>query len=135
MQTTMPKIKQRSFLYPDLMDQLNPKHPLMILSKKIPWECFDEEFAENYTDFGRPAKPTRLMVGILILKQMYNLSDEKVVKPGSKIHIFKLFVAKPNSSGNSLVLLLILLISVTVSEKKGYRKFLKYLSSYMKIKL
>ncbi|MBT8763373.1 hypothetical protein KFV02_05455 [Desulfohalobiaceae bacterium Ax17] len=38
MQTTMPKIKQRVFLYPDLMDQLNPKHPLIILSKKIPWE-------------------------------------------------------------------------------------------------
>ena len=65
MQTTMPKIKQRSFLYPDLMDQLNPKHPLMILSKKIPWECFDEEFAENYTDFGRPAKPTRNKLSFL----------------------------------------------------------------------
>ena len=91
MQTTMPKIKQRSFLYPDLMDQLNPKHPLIILSKKIPWECFDEEFAENYTDFGRPAKPTRLMVGILILKQMYNLSDEKVVETWVQNPYFQAF--------------------------------------------
>lgn len=87
----MPKIKQRSFLYPDLMDQLNPKHPLIILSKKIPWEYFDKEFAKNYTNFGRPAKPTRLMVGLLILKQMYNLSDEKVVETWVQNPYFQAF--------------------------------------------
>ena len=37
---------------------------------------------ENFynSDYGRPAKPIRLMVSLLILKQMYNESDETVVQ-------------------------------------------------------
>jgi len=62
-----------------LVDQLNPKHPLFRLTKKIPWDFFDQEFASLYSDKGRSAHPVRLMVGLLILKQLRNLSDEAVV--------------------------------------------------------
>jgi len=56
------------------------KHPLILMSEKIPWEEFEQEFEKYYKpDFGRPAKPIRLMVSLLILKQMYNESDESVV--------------------------------------------------------
>lgn len=72
--------RQGSFLYPDLLDQLNPKAPLLLLAKKIPWEKFEREFSPLYADFGRPAKPVRLMVGLLLLKQLENLSDERVVE-------------------------------------------------------
>jgi hypothetical protein len=33
----------------------------------------------NSQDNGRPSKPIRLMVGLLLLKQLENLSDERVV--------------------------------------------------------
>jgi len=33
-----------------------------------------------YSEEGRPAKPVRLMVGMLLLKQMYDQSDEDVVE-------------------------------------------------------
>ncbi len=33
-----------------------------------------------YAQLGRPAKPVRLMVGLLLLKQIENLSDERVVE-------------------------------------------------------
>lgn len=33
-----------------------------------------------YADFGRPAKPIRLMVGLNLLKHMFNLGDETVIK-------------------------------------------------------
>jgi len=39
----------------------------------------DESFAKYYSNEGRPVKPIRLMVGLLLLKQLENLSDESVV--------------------------------------------------------
>jgi len=52
--------RQASFLYPDLLDQLNPAHPLLKLAKQIPWQRFEDEFAGLYSHAGRPAKPIRL---------------------------------------------------------------------------
>lgn len=72
--------KQGNFLYQDLLEQLNPKAPLLLLAKRIPWESFEREFSPLYADFGRPAKSVRLMVGLLLLKQIENLSDERVVE-------------------------------------------------------
>jgi IS5 family transposase len=41
---------------------------------------FDDAFEQHYSqDNGRPSKPIRLMVGLLLLKQLENLSDERVV--------------------------------------------------------
>jgi transposase, IS5 family len=40
---------------------------------------FETEFAPLYSTFGQSAKPIRLMVGLLILKQIYDLSDETVM--------------------------------------------------------
>ena len=72
--------KQSNFLFADLLDQLNPKDPLLVLASRISWEAFEEEFVGLYKGTGRPAKPIRLMVGLLILKQMENLSDERIVE-------------------------------------------------------
>lgn len=70
---------QGHLLPPDLLSQLNSKHPLLVLAQKLPWEFFEKEFAQFYAAVGRPAKPIRLMVGLLLLKQIENLSDERVV--------------------------------------------------------
>ena len=72
--------KQGHLLYPDLLDQLNPKLPLLVLARKLPWEEFEREFSGLYAEKGRPAKSVRLMVGLLLLKQIENLSDERVVE-------------------------------------------------------
>jgi len=80
MQGSMPHPHQPSFLYPQLLEQLNPKHPLLQLSKAIPWNYFDDNFSALYSDKGRPAKPVHLMVGLCILKHLDNLSDEVLVE-------------------------------------------------------
>jgi len=67
--------KQSHLLYQELLDQLNPEHPLLALAKKLPWDMFEEEFAEFYASVGRPAKLVRLMVGLLLLKQIENLHE------------------------------------------------------------
>lgn len=60
---------------------MNLKHPLCRLSREINWQVFEQSFARYYsTKMGKPSKPIRLMVSILILKQLRNLSDESVVE-------------------------------------------------------
>ncbi|MEW8056621.1 MAG: IS5 family transposase [Candidatus Thiodiazotropha sp.] len=64
----------------DLLSQLDPKDPLIILSEAIEWSVFEQEFSRFYSpDIGRPAIPIRRLVGLLILKAFENLSDEAVV--------------------------------------------------------
>jgi len=58
---------------------LDSTDPLIALADTIEWGYFEESFAKYYSDEGRPAKPIRLMVGLLILKQIENLSDESIV--------------------------------------------------------
>ncbi len=64
---------------PTLAEQLDRRQPLRKLADEIPWEVFEKEFGAYYSEEGRPAKPVRLMVGLLLLKQMFNVSDETVV--------------------------------------------------------
>jgi IS5 family transposase len=75
-----PDQNQTNLLQNDLRDMLNPKDELYLLAEKMDWNYFEEAFESYYIDFGRPAKPIRLMVSLLILKQLYNVSDEEVVR-------------------------------------------------------
>lgn len=75
-----PDPNQLSFYNQRLAEQLNSKHPLYRLAEQIPWDFFEQEFAKHYSHTGRSAHPIRLMVGLLILKQLRNLSDEGVVE-------------------------------------------------------
>ena len=56
------------------------RHPLVRLAGLVPWPDFDEAFGRFYKPVGRPAKPTRLMVGLHYLKHTYDLSDEQTVE-------------------------------------------------------
>ena len=72
-------------LFYSLDDMLNQQHPLYKLSHKINWNTFEEAFKPLYSpDNGRPAKPIRLMCGLLILKHLRNISDESVVEQWSE---------------------------------------------------
>lgn len=44
-----------------------------------------------YAGHGRPGKPVRLMVGLLLLKQIDNLSDERVVKAWVQNPYYRVF--------------------------------------------
>jgi IS5 family transposase len=58
---------------------IDMRHPLVRLGELMPWADFDECFGRFYKPIGRPAKPTRLMVGLHYLKHTYDLSDEETV--------------------------------------------------------
>jgi len=74
-----PKNTQPNLFHNQLRDMLDSNDPLVALADTINWEFFDDSFEKYYSDNGRPAKPIRLMVGMLLLKQIENLSDENVV--------------------------------------------------------
>ena len=79
MQTKFSVSPQTSFLMPTLGEQLDPRQPLKQLADTLPWAEFEQAFGPYYSDEGRPAKPVRLMVGLLLLKQLFNQGDETVV--------------------------------------------------------
>ena len=79
-------------LFSSLDDLLNQQHPLHKLSGKINWAVFETAFTPLYcSDNGRPAKPIRLMCGLLILKHLRNISDESVVEQWSENAYFQYF--------------------------------------------
>ncbi len=74
--TQLPK--QGSFF--DIGSQLDEKHPLIALAEKIDWGCIEKGLSQFYsTEKGRAGKPIRLMSGLLMLKQLYDYSDEMLV--------------------------------------------------------
>src|SRR6478672_9124863 len=57
---------------------INMKHELVLLAGKIEWQWIDSEIAPLYSDKGRPGIETRFVIGLLLLKHIYGLSDEGV---------------------------------------------------------
>ena len=85
------KNNQPNLFYPQLRDMLDSNDPLIALADTINWTQFDNSFAKYYSNEGRPAKPIRLMVGLLILKQLENLSDENVVLQSKRNPYYQYF--------------------------------------------
>ena len=61
------------------LDQIiNMQQDLVRLAGTIDWAWIDQELAACFSEEGRPGLTTRFMVGLLLLKQIYGLSDEEV---------------------------------------------------------
>lgn len=50
------------------------------MATKIDWTNLDKELEPLYGTVGRPSIPIRTIVGLLLLKQIYNLGDETVME-------------------------------------------------------
>jgi len=65
---------------------------LFILANKVDWNIFEEAFLQLYCqDNGQPAKPIRLMVGLLMLKHILNVSNDSVVEQWSENNYYQYF--------------------------------------------
>jgi len=88
-------------LFYSLADQLDQKHPLYQLANKIKWSVFDDSFKKHYSEkMGKPAKPIRLMVSLLILKHVRNLSDENLVEHWAENIYFQYFSGEQHFQAN-----------------------------------
>jgi len=70
---------QKSLFSGTFMEMLDSHDPLIVLADNYPWSKLEDYLQQFYTGVGRPPKPIRLMVGLLLLKQLENLSDENIV--------------------------------------------------------
>jgi transposase, IS5 family len=61
-----------------LDNMIDMKHPMVLLAQRIDWDEITASFGKFFTEKGRPALPTRLLVGLHLIKHMQGLSDEAV---------------------------------------------------------
>jgi len=80
MKGRLPTQEQRNIFRPILIEIINPVHDLAILSSKIDWKRFDDSFGQLYSNTGKPGVPIRTMVGLHVLKRIYNLGDGAVME-------------------------------------------------------
>jgi IS5 family transposase len=79
MRPKKPETTGEGDLFRARLDQIiNLKHELVQLGGKIDWDWIDREIAPLYSDKGRPAIASRFVIGLLLLKHIYGLSDEGV---------------------------------------------------------
>ena len=79
MRPKKPETTGSTDLFRARLDQIiNLKHELAQLAGKIDWDWIDGEVAPLYSDKGRPGIETRFLIGLLLLKHTYALSDEGV---------------------------------------------------------
>jgi IS5 family transposase len=74
-----PDQLQKNMFLPILKEIINRRHELVIMANQIDWVYFEKEFSSHYSHTGQPGVPIRKMVGLLLLKRIFNLSDEAVV--------------------------------------------------------
>ena len=63
----------------ELVNIIDNRHALVQLAKRIDWQACEAKFGGLYASgVGRPGHPIRLMVGLQLLKQICNVSDEEL---------------------------------------------------------
>lgn len=64
-----------------LVQFIQEDHELCMLTNKIDWDSLEEDLSVYYTlDNGRPSIPIRKVAGVLLLRRMFNASDERAVE-------------------------------------------------------
>lgn len=71
---------QRELFRVELVNLVDPKHPLVRLAGSINWAVFEEQLGKTFSDrVGAPGINTRLMVALHYLKYQHDISDEVAV--------------------------------------------------------
>jgi len=91
-----PKTPQLNIFKTPLKNFINMQHELCILAHEIDWESIENDLSKYYSNIGRPSVPIRKMVGLMLLKRIYNLSDERVVDRWSENPYWQYFCGEVN---------------------------------------
>lgn len=91
MEGKLPNQNQKNIFSQVLKELLNPNQELFILSNRIDCKEFENSFSELYSHTGQPGVPIRTMVGLLLLKRIYNLGDETVMEQWLQNPYFQYF--------------------------------------------
>ena len=92
-------MRQQEFenFYLPFSGKLKSSNRWVILAKRIPWNEFEEAYAENFANSGRgaPAFSVRTALGALIIKEKLQLSDEEAVEQIEENPYLQFFLGFP----------------------------------------
>lgn len=73
---------------------LKDKNRWVLLSEKIPWDKIESDYSDQFSSYGMgaPAKPFRMALGSLIIKEKLQLSDEETVELISENPYLQFFI-------------------------------------------
>lgn len=77
--------------------KLDPKNRWVILAQIIPWNEFEAKYAVRFagTRMGAPAKPVRMALGALLIKERCGYSDEETVEQITENPYMQYFIGLP----------------------------------------
>ena len=88
--------KQLSFedFYLPFGGHLDPNNRWVRLADLIPWDEFEESYADQFAQSGQgaPAKPFRLALGSLIIKEKLGITDDETVEQIRENHYLQYLV-------------------------------------------
>lgn len=89
---------QNNFLYfnQPLGLKMNPNNRWVVLADQIPWDRFEEKYAELFpSDTGNVAKPLQMALGSLIIQIKYGYADLELVDQLTENPYYQYFIGLP----------------------------------------
>ena len=95
------KLTLENFELPVAM-QLSPDNRWVIMANLISWAEFESEYAEKFSEnMGAPAKPFRMALGALIIKETLGISDRETVEQIKENPYLQYFIGLSEYSNDS----------------------------------
>ena len=99
--SNQPELTPEKFELPVVV-QLSSDNRWIIMAELIPWSEFESEYAEKFSEkMGAPAKPFRMALGALIIKETLGISDRETVQQIKENPYLQYFIGMPNYSNDS----------------------------------
>ncbi len=96
-----PELTPENFELP-FSGKLSLDNRWVIMAELIPWAEFEEEYAEKFSEkMGAPAKPFRIALGALIIKEKLGISDRETVEKIKENPYLQYFIGLSKYSNDS----------------------------------
>jgi IS5 family transposase len=80
----------------DVVEKHNPNDPLIILAREIDWKNLCDAIGKFYdSEVGRPSVDLRIIIGIIMLQNIYNFYYEAILEMYKDNIIFQAFSGAP----------------------------------------
>ena len=99
--SNQPELTPSKFELP-VVAQLSSDNRWVIMAELIPWAEFESEYAEKFSEkMGAPAKPFRMALGALIIKETLGISDRETVQQIKENPYLQYFIGLSEYSNDS----------------------------------
>jgi len=119
----IPNKHQVTIIQTTLVNLINIDHELAHLAQHIDWDEVENEFKGYFSENGRLNVNVRRIVGLMLLKSLFNLNDESTVARWVESCIFNTLPASASSRLSLRSILLTSPSSVAASARKEPRSY------------